>query len=88
MCVAIPAEVISTDGETAVVDIYGERLVVSLMTMSEVIRPGDYVALQARRYAITRIARDDAMAARRLFEDLFPELAKRSETRPEACPPP
>jgi len=53
---------------------------VSLMMMSETVQPGDFVALQAQRYAVTRIAREDAQAARRFFEDLFPELAAAAQT--------
>ena len=75
MCIAVPAEVISIDGPMALVDVYGKRFSVSLMMMSETVQPGDFVALQAQRYAVTRIAREDAHAARRFFEDLFPELA-------------
>ena len=75
MCIAVPAEVISIDGPMALVDVYGKRFSVSLMMMSETVQPGDFVALQAQRYAVTRIAREDAQAARRFFEDLFPELA-------------
>ena len=75
MCIAVPAEVISIDGPMALVDVYGKRFSVSLMMMSETVRPGDFVALQAQRYAVTRIAREDAEAARRFFEELFPELA-------------
>ena len=75
MCIAVPAEVISIDGPMALVDVYGKRFSVSLMMMSETVQPGDFVALQAQRYAVTRIAREDAQAARRCFEDLFPELA-------------
>jgi hydrogenase assembly chaperone HypC/HupF len=75
MCIAVPAEVISIDGPMALVDVYGKRFSVSLMMMSETVRPGDFVALQAQRYAVARIAREDAEVTRRLFEDLFPELA-------------
>jgi hydrogenase maturation factor len=75
MCIAVPAEVISIDGPMALVDVYGKRFSVSLMMMSETVGPGDFVALQAQRYAVTRIAREDAQAARCFFEDLFPELA-------------
>jgi hydrogenase assembly chaperone HypC/HupF len=75
MCIAVPAEVISIDGPMALVDVYGKRFSVSLMMMSETVQPGDFVALQAQRYAVTRIAREDAQAARRFFEGLFPELA-------------
>ena len=80
MCIAVPAEVISIDGPMALVDVYGKRFSVSLMMMSETVLPGDFVALQAQRYAVTRIAREDAQAARRFFEDLFPELAAAAQT--------
>jgi len=75
MCIAVPAEVISIDWPMALVDVYGRRFSVSLLMMSETVQPGDFVALQAQRYAVTRIAREDAQAARRFFEELFPELA-------------
>jgi hydrogenase maturation factor len=79
MCLAVPAEVVSIDGPMATVDMYGDRFTVSLMMLSETVGPGDFVALQARRYAVAKIARDDAHAARRIFEDLFPELAARAQ---------
>ncbi len=78
MCIAVPAEVVSIDGPTALVDVYGKRFVVSLMMMSETVEPGDFLALQAQRYAVAKIAREDARAARLFFEDIFPELAARA----------
>ena len=81
MCIAVPAEVVSIDGPSAVVDLYGDRFAVSLMMVSERVQPGDFVTVQARRYVVAKIARVDAQATRRLFEDLFPELAARAQTR-------
>jgi hydrogenase expression/formation protein HypC len=78
MCIAVPAEVVSIDGPTALVDVYGKRFVVSLMMLSEDVAPGDFVALQAQRYAVAKVAREDAEAAKRFFEDIFPELAVRA----------
>lgn len=75
MCIAIPAEVVSSDGITALVDIYGDRFDVSLIMMSEAVQPGDFVAIQARHYAVAKIARTEAIAARQLFEEAVPELA-------------
>jgi len=80
MCIAVPAEVVSIDGPTVLVDVYGERFPVSLMMLAEAIAPGDFVALQAKRYAVAKIGRAEALAARRLFEELFPELADRAQT--------
>jgi hydrogenase maturation factor len=84
MCIAVPAEVVTVDGPIALVDIYGARFVVSLMMISETVEPGDFVALQARRYAVAKIAHAEAIAARRLFEEIFPELARRAEIAPVA----
>lgn len=81
MCIAIPAEVVSIDGPMAVVDVYGDRFSVSIMMLSDTVQPGDFVALQARRYAVAKLAREDAEAARRYFEDLIPELAARVQAR-------
>jgi hydrogenase assembly chaperone HypC/HupF len=78
MCIAVPAEIVSVDWPTATVDVYGDRFTVSLMMLSESVQPGDFVALQAQRYAITKIGRQEAEEARRLFESLFPELAARA----------
>ncbi|MGO4870080.1 MAG: HypC/HybG/HupF family hydrogenase formation chaperone [Roseiarcus sp.] len=75
MCIAVPAEVVSIDGATALVDVYGKRFVVSLLTLSEPVEPGDYVAVMAQRYAMSKIAREDAVAARRFLEGVFAELA-------------
>jgi hydrogenase assembly chaperone HypC/HupF len=80
MCIAVPAEVVSIDGPTALVEVYGERFAVSLMTMSEAVQPGDFVALQARRYAVAKVTREDALAAKQFFEEVFPELAARAQT--------
>lgn len=82
MCIAVPAEVVSIDGPVAVVDMYGDRFAVSLMILSEAVQPGDFVALQARRYAVAKVAREDAHAARHFFEELFPELAGRAQAAP------
>jgi len=86
MCIALPAEVISIDGPTALVDVYGERFTVSLMMLSDAIQPGDFVALRAQRYAVNKVAHEDAMVARRFFEDNFPELSNR--THPARYPSP
>ncbi len=77
---AVPAEVVSIDGTSALVDVYGECFVVSLLMMSEAVEPGDFVAVQARRYAVSKIAREEAHEAFRFFEDIFPELAVRART--------
>jgi hydrogenase maturation factor len=87
MCIAVPAEVVSSDGMTALVDVYGARYTVSLAMMSEPVAAGDFLAVQARRYAIDKVPPDEAHAARRFFESVFPELAARARA-PTGEPPP
>lgn len=78
MCIAIPAEVVSTDGATALVDIYGDRFQVDLSILPDPVGTGDFVAVQARRFAVSKVAPDEAHAARAFFESVFPELAARA----------
>jgi hydrogenase maturation factor len=78
MCIAVPAEVVSSDGMTALVDVYGDRFAVSLVMMSEEVAAGDFLAVQARRHAVGKVPREEALAARAFFESVFPELAARA----------
>ena len=87
MCIAVPAEVISTDGPTALVDVYGKRFTVSLMMLSEELAPGDFVALQAQRYAVAKVAREDAVAAKQFFEDSFPRTRRSRPNRARGLNP-
>ena len=84
MCIAIPAEVVSSDGMTALVDVYGDRFAVTLTMMSEPVETGDFLAVQARRYAVSKVPREEAHAARAFFESVFPELAARARAREPA----
>ena len=74
MCVAIPAEVVTVDGQSAVVDLYGRRFTVSLVLLDEPVQTGDFVALKAQHYAVSRIPPAEARETRRLFEQVFPDL--------------
>lgn len=80
MCIAVPAEVVSSDGMMALVDVYGDRFTVSLAMMSEPVAAGDFLAIQARR-AIDKVPRDEAHAARTFFESVFPALAARARAQ-------
>ena len=84
MCIAVPAEVVASDGMTALVDVYGDRFAVSLVMMSEDVAPGDFLAVQARRHAVGKVSREEAQAARAFFESVFPELAVRAHAAADA----
>jgi hydrogenase maturation factor len=79
MCLAVPALVVASDGMTALVDIYGDQFRVDVMMLDEPVGPGEFVTVQARRFAVEKVAREEALAARGLFEEVFPELAARAE---------
>ena len=81
MCIAVPAEVVSRDAMTALVDVYGDRFRVSLAMLSEPVEAGEFLAVQARRYAVNKVPREEAHAARAFFESVFPELAARARAQ-------
>lgn len=78
MCVAIPARVVELRGSNAVVERYGERLEVSLLLLPEEVAVGDYLILQARAYAVTKVAAEEADEIYRLFEE-FAGVVRDSE---------
>lgn len=71
MCIAIPARVIETDGQTARVERYGEELTVDLTLMPEPVAVGDYVVIQARRFAVTKVDAAAAEESYRLFDEII-----------------
>ena len=60
MCLALPAEVIAVEGETATVDVDGVTLPVSLAFCEGVV-PGDFVIVHVG-YALSRIDATEAEA--------------------------
>jgi len=75
MCLAIPAQIISIDGENAEADVGGVRKTIGLMLTPNV-KVGDYVLLHAG-YSIGKVDADEALETLALFK----ELAEVSEIR-------
>ena len=69
MCVAIPSRVVEIGNSTATVERFGERLVVSTLLLPDPVELGDYVILQARRYAIEKIGAAEAQQSLALFRE-------------------
>lgn len=67
MCLAIPAEVISIDGDNARVSLGGVRKEVSLALLDGV-SVGDYVLIHVG-YALNRISPEEAQKTLDLFSD-------------------
>lgn len=58
MCLALPAEIVSTDGDTAVADVDGVQVPISIAFLPEV-GPGDYVVVHVG-YALSKIDAHEA----------------------------
>lgn len=70
MCIAVPREVLQVRiGEALVADAGGATWV-SLALLSEPVAAGDWVVLQARRYAVARMDADEAQIRLELFAEL------------------
>jgi len=65
MCLAIPAEVISIDGDNAEVSLDGVRKAVSLALVDD-IAVGDYVLIHVG-YALNKISSEEAQKTLELF---------------------
>lgn len=68
MCLAIPAKVISIEGESAVVSIEDVEYKASLLLLPDV-NPGDYVMLHAG-FAIEKVDPDRAAETLQLFKEI------------------
>ncbi|MFH0864646.1 MAG: HypC/HybG/HupF family hydrogenase formation chaperone [Bacteroidota bacterium] len=68
MCLAIPAEIISIDGEMAKVSIGGTIVNASLQLLEDP-KIGEYVLLHSG-FAIERLSKEDAEETMRLLKEL------------------
>jgi hydrogenase expression/formation protein HypC len=77
MCLAVPAQLVSCDGDQAIVDLHGSRVPVSALFAPEV-AVGDWVLIHAG-FVIQRL---DAAAARRSWSVLGDLAAVLQQERP------
>ena len=68
MCLGVPMQVISIDGELAICEIDGVRREASLMMVDEV-AIGDFVIIHAG-FAIQKLDEEDAEETLRIFREL------------------
>ncbi|MFX0170005.1 MAG: HypC/HybG/HupF family hydrogenase formation chaperone [Candidatus Hodarchaeota archaeon] len=76
MCLAIPAQVVSIEGNTATVDFGGVKRAVSIALLEQ-IKPGDYVIVHTG-YAIQKMDRKEAEESLELWREILA-----GETPPE-----
>ena len=60
MCLAPPARVVETGPGMAVVERGGARFPVLLHLIEEEVAPGDWLAVQAQRFAVARLSEEEA----------------------------
>ena len=84
MCLAVPARVVTTEVERAVVDLHGNRFHVNTALTPDA-APGDWVLVHAG-FAITVVTEEEALATWDYLRDADPEqvLADAGHERGEA----
>jgi hydrogenase expression/formation protein HypC len=73
MCLAAPAQVVSINGNEAIVDYNGVRSSVRLDALSVPPAVGDYVLIHTG-FAIQRLSEEDAQGTLRLFDEFLSAL--------------
>ncbi len=68
MCLAVPMEIISMDGDMMVAEIDGVRREASLMMLNEEVKVGDFVLIHAG-FAISRLDREEALETLELMRE-------------------
>lgn len=70
MCLTVPCRIVAVDGFFAEVERGAARIPVSLALLEEPLAVGDWVAVQAQRYAVSRMTAEQAGEALALLEGL------------------
>jgi hydrogenase expression/formation protein HypC len=74
MCVAVPMQVTSIDGDNIVAEMDGVRITASLMILGGAVKVGDYLIIHAG-FAISRLDEEEARETIRLMREVFTEEA-------------
>jgi hydrogenase expression/formation protein HypC len=72
MCLGIPGQIVSVDGQTAIVDFWGTRKPVRIDILEQAVRIGDYV-INHSGFAVRRIPPEDVMDTLALYELILAE---------------
>lgn len=74
MCVGVPMQVISIEGDQALTEVDGVKREASLMLLDQEVKVGDFVIIHAG-FAISKLDEEDAKATLELMREAFaPEL--------------
>ncbi len=70
MCVGVPMQVISIEGDQAVTEVDGVKREASLMLLDQEVKVGDFVIVHAG-FAISKLDEEDARATLALMREAF-----------------
>ena len=74
MCVAVPMQVITIDGDQAMTEVDGVRREANLMLLDQVVQVGDFVIVHAG-FAISKLDEEEARETLAMMREHFrPEL--------------
>ncbi|HEY5973746.1 MAG TPA: HypC/HybG/HupF family hydrogenase formation chaperone [Geobacteraceae bacterium] len=72
MCVGVPMQVVSIDGDEALAEIDGVRRAASLMLLADEVQVGDFVIVHAG-FAISRLDEAEARETLAMMREVFSE---------------
>ena len=70
MCVGVPMQVISIEGDQAVAEVDGVKREASLMLLDQEVKVGDFVIVHAG-FAISKLDEEDARETLAMMRELF-----------------
>jgi hydrogenase expression/formation protein HypC len=72
MCVGVPMQVVSMDGDDIVAEVDGVRRSASLMMLGDEVKIGDFLIIHAG-FAISKLDEEEARETIRLMKEVFSE---------------
>lgn len=72
MCVGVPMQVVSIDGDNIVAETDGVRRQASLMILGDEVKVGDFLIIHAG-FAISRLDEEEARETIRMMKEVFSE---------------
>jgi len=72
MCVGVPMQVVSIDGDNIVAETDGVRRSASLMLLDDDVRIGDFLIIHAG-FAISKLDEEEAQETLRMMREFFSE---------------
>ncbi|MBP1728205.1 MAG: hydrogenase assembly chaperone hypC/hupF [Deltaproteobacteria bacterium] len=72
MCVGVPMQVVSIDGDNIVAETDGVRRSASLMMLDDDVRIGDFLIIHAG-FAISKLDEEEAQETLRMMREFFSE---------------